>query len=52
MKVWIYESGETFIKFGSEEEARAAGVEAVACELGPVIPAGSANEHGVPVAEE
>jgi hypothetical protein len=57
-KVWIYESGDTIKKFASEDEANARfkihdpeGV-AWAYELGPVIPAGKADEHGVPVAEK
>jgi hypothetical protein len=58
-KVWIYEYGRNEMKvFKSEEEANAwfkmhdpEGV-AFAYEQGPLHPAGTADEHGVPVAEE
>jgi viroplasmin and RNaseH domain-containing protein len=58
-KVWIYEYGRDEMKtFKSEEEAQAwlaihdpEGV-AFAYEQGELIPAGTADEHGVPKAEE
>jgi hypothetical protein len=57
-KVWIYESGDMVKKFKSEDDANEwfkihdpEGV-AFAYELGPLLPAGTADEHGVPIAEE
>jgi hypothetical protein len=57
-KIWIYESGDTVKKFKSEDEANAwfaihdpEGV-AFAYEEGELMPAGTADENGVPVAEE
>ena len=58
-KVWIYEKDRDEMKvFKSEDEANAwfaihdpEGV-AFAYEAGEIRPAGSADEHGVPVAEE
>jgi hypothetical protein len=57
-RVWIYENGERQETFHSEAEAEAwlqqndpAGV-VFKCKLGPLIPAGTADEHDVPLATE
>jgi hypothetical protein len=56
--VWVYENGDTFKRFDSEDEARAwfemndpEGV-AFAVVLGDLRPPGSADWYGVPIADE